>query len=85
VYRFARDGLPPDLEDLRARLQCMDDDALRRFGKAAAFLCAPEANHGKAPRSGQRVKADRANIITDFRVAKQTWPNSARWSGLPRV
>jgi len=28
----------------------MDDEALRRQGKAAAFLCRPEANHGRAPR-----------------------------------
>ena len=49
MYDFAREaGL--DLEQLRARLRAMDDEALRRQGKAAAFLCRPEANHGRAPR-----------------------------------
>jgi hypothetical protein len=49
VYNFATDGLLT-IEAIRARLQKMDDDQLHRHGQAAAFLCAPDANHGKPPR-----------------------------------
>jgi hypothetical protein len=37
-------------ESVRLRLQTMDDGALKRFGRAAAFLCSPEANFGKPAR-----------------------------------
>jgi len=39
-----------DLEQLRARLRKMTDTELRRFGKAAKFMCSPGANLGKPPR-----------------------------------
>lgn len=37
-------------ESLRARLQRMNDDELRRFGRASAYMCSPAANLGKEPR-----------------------------------
>jgi hypothetical protein len=49
VYEFATER-PLDLDTLRARLRAMDDEALARFGRAVAYLCKPEANHGKPPR-----------------------------------
>src|SRR5215472_3904063 len=39
-----------DLEALRMRLRGMDDRELIRFGKAARYMCSPEANLGKEPR-----------------------------------
>ena len=39
-----------DLEALRARLQRMSEGELRRFGRAARYMCSPPANLGKAPR-----------------------------------
>jgi hypothetical protein len=46
MYAFTQDGI--DLEQLRARLQRMDDKTLLSFGRAAAFLCRPEqCVHGK--------------------------------------
>jgi hypothetical protein len=54
MHAFTEDGL--DLEQLRMRLQRMDDKALRSFGKAAAFLCRPEqCRHGK-PRDSSIIK-----------------------------
>ena len=41
---------PVDLEQLRARLRKMTDDALVQFGKDAAYMCSPKANRGKPPR-----------------------------------
>ena len=38
------------LDALRARLRKMDDDALVRFGKAAAYMCSPESNPVEPPR-----------------------------------
>ena len=38
------------LDALRARLRKMDDDALVRFGKAAAYMCGPESNGAEQPR-----------------------------------
>ena len=49
MYDLAREnGL--DLEALRARLRRMSDWDLRRFGRAARYMCSPVANHGKEPR-----------------------------------
>jgi hypothetical protein len=48
MYDFANDGTP-DLEQLRGRLSRMRDDALRRFGSAARYMCSLEANMGKPP------------------------------------
>jgi hypothetical protein len=39
-----------DLEQLRTRLRKMTDAELRRFGKAAKFMCSPGANLGTPPR-----------------------------------
>jgi hypothetical protein len=39
-----------DTEALRERLAGMDDEALRRFGRSAAYMCSPYANHCKPPR-----------------------------------
>ena len=38
------------LDALRSRLRKMDDDALVRFGKAAAYMCSPESNGSQPPR-----------------------------------
>jgi uncharacterized protein YjiS (DUF1127 family) len=39
-----------DLEMLRRRLERMDDDQLKRFGRAAAYMSSPEAYFGGKPR-----------------------------------
>ncbi len=49
-----------DLETLRARLRRMDDAALRRFGRAARFMCSPKANFGKPPRENFVVQLEEA-------------------------
>jgi hypothetical protein len=49
MYDFANEGTL-DLEQLRGRLSRMPDDALKRFGSAARYMCSPEANMGKPPR-----------------------------------
>lgn len=40
----------PELEALRIRLRKMNDQALRRFENAAAFMCSPGAYFGQSPR-----------------------------------
>lgn len=49
MYDFAKEA-PPDLAQLRARLQKMTDDQLLGFGKAARYMCSSKANMGKPPR-----------------------------------
>jgi uncharacterized protein YjiS (DUF1127 family) len=49
MYDFANNGTP-DLEQLRARLGRLSDDALKKFGASARYMCSPEANMGKPPR-----------------------------------
>jgi hypothetical protein len=39
-----------DLDALRARLRRMSDRELLWFGRAALYMCSPDANHGKGPR-----------------------------------
>jgi hypothetical protein len=39
-----------DLEALRARLRRMSDRELLLFGRAARYMCLPDANHGGGPR-----------------------------------
>jgi hypothetical protein len=39
-----------DLEALRARLRRMSEQELRRFGRAARYMCSPPANLDKSPR-----------------------------------
>jgi hypothetical protein len=63
TYDFAK-GTPIDLEKLRERLRKMSDRELREFGKAAAHMCSPEANLGKAP--GQ-------DSVTQLYEARQEW------------
>jgi len=41
---------PIDPDQLRARLQRMSVAQLLEFGKAARYMCSPEANIGKPPR-----------------------------------
>jgi len=48
IYQFATDA-PIALEALNSRLRKMDDDALRRFSLATAFLCSPAANSNQPP------------------------------------
>jgi hypothetical protein len=59
VYAFAAER-PLNLEAHRARLRKMDDEALKRHGEAAAFLCAPAANHGKPPRETFVIQLEEA-------------------------
>jgi hypothetical protein len=63
VYEFATER-PLDLDTLRARLRAMDDEALARFGRAVAYLCKPEANHGKPPRQA---------FVTQLVEARAEW------------
>jgi hypothetical protein len=46
----SREMMAANVNELRQRLRKMNDEALVRFGRSAAYLCTPEANHGKAPR-----------------------------------
>jgi hypothetical protein len=39
-----------DVEALRVRLRKMTDEELRKFGRAANYMCSPYANMGKPPR-----------------------------------
>ena len=48
------------LDQLRTRLQNMDDAALERFGKAARYLCSPEANFGEEPRPEFLIQLEEA-------------------------
>jgi hypothetical protein len=47
MYQFAQNDAQPDLGALRERLARMSDQQLLHFGKSAAYLCTPEANHGR--------------------------------------
>ena len=48
MYAFSQDDKEINLEELRHRLQRMDEEALKEFGRAAAFLCQPQqCAHGK--------------------------------------
>ena len=48
MCRFATDG-PLDVEAFRARLRKMTDAQLLRYGKAARYMCSPDAYFGEAP------------------------------------
>jgi uncharacterized protein YjiS (DUF1127 family) len=69
MYDFAGDGTP-DLEQLRARLSQMSDDALRRFGASARYMCSPEANLGKPPRMAFSVQL--AEAVAEWRRRSDT-------------
>jgi hypothetical protein len=49
-----------DLEQLRERLGKMNDAELLRFGKAAKYMCSPQANLGKPPRQSFMVQLEEA-------------------------
>jgi hypothetical protein len=49
-----------DLEELRARLGKMTDAELRRFGRAARFMCSPGASLGEPPREAFVVQMEEA-------------------------
>jgi hypothetical protein len=53
-----------DLEQLRARLRKMTDSELRRFGRAARFMCSPGANLGRPPREC---------FVIQFEEARAEW------------
>lgn len=59
MHEFAQDKLL-DRADVRRRLERMDDDALRRFGKAARHMCTPEANLGEPPRPNFVIQLEEA-------------------------
>ena len=52
------------LEALRARLRRMSDGDLLRFGRAARYMCSPEANLGKEPRKA---------FVIQLREAVEEW------------
>jgi hypothetical protein len=49
MYRFATDA-PLDVEEFRARIRKMSDAELLRYGKAARYMCSPDAYFGNGPR-----------------------------------
>jgi hypothetical protein len=51
-----------DLDQLRQRLRRMSDDELLQFGKAAKYMCSPEANMGKPPRDVFVVQLKEARL-----------------------
>jgi hypothetical protein len=53
-----------DLEQLRQRLQKMNDAELLRFGQAAKYMCSPEANLGHPPRDA---------FVIQLREARAEW------------
>jgi len=55
---------PLDLEQLRTRLTRMTDAELLRFGKAARYMCTPQANIGEPPR---------AEFVIQLEEARQEW------------
>ncbi len=58
-----------DLESLRARLRKMDDEELRRYGRAAKSMCSPEANMRKPPRQTFIIQLEEARAEWDRRKA----------------
>ena len=48
MHRFAL-NVPVDVQELREQLRKMSDEELRRFGRAAQFMCSPGTNSGKPP------------------------------------
>jgi hypothetical protein len=53
---------PPDIDELRVRLQKMPDLELRRFGEAAAYMCTPKANLGHLPLETYAVQLIEARL-----------------------
>jgi hypothetical protein len=71
VYRFATDA-PLNLEELRTHLRKMDAQALRQFGRAAAYLCTLEANHGRDPRDAFVIQLSEARL--EWRARRKNSP-----------
>jgi hypothetical protein len=65
VYQFTSNEI--DVDELRARLQKMTDEALVRFGRAAAYMCSPQANYNE-PRQVFVVQLEEAR--TEWRRRK---------------
>jgi hypothetical protein len=63
MYTFAGESAI-DLDALRARLARMTDVTLERFGRAAAYMCSPEANMGQPPREA---------FLVQLREAREEW------------
>jgi len=63
MYAFANDSAF-DVGALRTRLARMDDVTLVRFGRSAAYMCSPWANHGKPPREV---------FVLQLREAREEW------------
>lgn len=55
---------PLDLDAVRARLARMDDEALLRFGKAAAYMSSPAAYYGQPPRP---------EFVMQYEAAREEW------------
>jgi hypothetical protein len=68
MYTFAGESAI-DLDALRARLARMNDVALARFGRAAAYMCSPEASLGKPPSEV---------FVIQLREAREEWRRRLR-------
>jgi hypothetical protein len=53
-----------DVEELRTRLREMSDNQLIEFGRAARFMCSPEASFGESPR---------AAFLDQLNAAREEW------------
>jgi hypothetical protein len=67
MYRVANNRI--DVEELRARLPKMSDAHLLRLGKAAKYMCSPDANLGKPLRKSQ------INLILHTRLFSTAHPD----------
>ncbi len=59
-----------DVESLRTRLRRMNDQELRRFGRAAKSMCSPHAYFGKPPRQTFVIQLQEARAEWDRRKAQ---------------
>jgi hypothetical protein len=64
-----------NLDQCRARLQRMDDAALGRFGKAAAYMASLAANLGHPPREAFLVQLREARVEWKRRHPGETYAN----------
>jgi hypothetical protein len=53
-----------DVNELRARLQRLDNLTLLSFGRSAQFMCSPQANQGRAASPG---------CLIQLREARDEW------------
>jgi len=63
MYKFTS-SQAPDLTELRERLRKMSDAELLRFGKAAKYMCSPQATLGQPPRD---------SFVLQLEEAKEEW------------